>query len=105
MNLGSGGYGTSGGGAVILNIANTLVVNGSIIANGAGGSNQTGSGGSIYLTAGALTGTGTGLLSADGGGSSGGGSGGRIAVIASTSVYSGSYQAYGTSGFNGQAAA
>ena len=101
-NIGSGGNtgGTSGGGAVILNIASTLTVNGSILADGAAVNGQnTGSGGSIYITAGYLTGAGT--LSAQGGGNGGGargGSGGRVAVIASTATYSGAYKVYGANG-------
>ena len=101
VNLGSGGYGAAGGGAVILNIINTLQVNGSILAPGAVANTWlSGSGGSVYIQANVLTGTGT--ISASGGNGGGvcggGGGGGRAAVIASTSGFSGSLIAYGGAG-------
>ena len=104
VNLGSGGVGLAGGGAVILNITNALTVSGSIVADATSGNAAgVGSGGSIYITAGSLVGAGT--LSAQGDSCvfspAGGGGGGRIAVIASTSGYSGSYQANGGTGSNG----
>ena len=100
VNLGSGGWNTAGGGAVILNITNALNVAGSILANGGAGG-ETGSGGSIYITAGSLTGAGS-LSASAGSGVEGGG--GRIAVIASTSGYSGTIQAYGAASTNTGAA-
>ena len=56
VNLGTGGQnndGANGGGAVILNIANTLTDNGLItMADGTGGIfNTTGTGGSVFITA------------------------------------------------------
>ena len=96
-DLGSGGQsnggfaGGVGGGAVRLIVANSLVVNGIISANGANGAGGQfeagagGSGGSCWITAGELTGNGT--IRANGGqgaavqfGTAGGGGGGRIAV-------------------------
>ena len=102
MNLGSGGAGASGGGAVILNLSSTLTNNGSILADaGSPGGNQMPSGGSIYINASALTGTG--IMSVQGGSNGNigcyGGGGGRIAVIASTSSYSGTLLAYGGTGW------
>ena len=107
-NNGSGG---AGGGAVILNITNTLTVNGNILADGYGVNNgyySGGSGGSIYITASVLSGTGT--LSVNGaaanGGLGGAGGGGRLAVIASTSSWTGVWRAFGGStGSSGTGAA
>ncbi|MDY6987281.1 MAG: hypothetical protein SWQ30_04415, partial [Thermodesulfobacteriota bacterium] len=90
--LGSGGvvsYGTHagglGGGAIKLDVSNTLTINGTVSANG-GSSTQYGAGGaggSIWLVVDTLAGSGS--IIADGGSSnsatkSGGGGGGRIAV-------------------------
>ncbi len=87
--LGSGGgFGysgaTSGGGAVILNVSDTLTVNGRIEANGGdatASSRGAGAGGSIHVTTGNLQGNG--VIEATGGSATGGsgGGGGRIAVI------------------------
>ena len=78
-----------------MNVANTMTVNGSILANGSGvGVWTSGSGGSVYIIASVLTGTGTISANATNGGVSSGG-GGRIAVIASTASFTGAYQAYG----------
>jgi hypothetical protein len=106
-DLGSGGgsypwYGSvggSGGGAIILNIANTLTINGAITANGgnvglgwAGG----GSGGSIYIVTANLTGSGS--LTANGGNSTsrgGAGGGGRIAIYFENSDFIGNAEAKG----------
>src|SRR4029077_18896940 len=98
-DIGSGGRGTrdSGGGAVILNVTSTVTIQGSILANGAvdvwGGS-----GGSIFITASGISGNGT--LSAVGGasGQSAAAGGGRIAVIASTSSWTGVTKAWGNPG-------
>jgi len=92
LDLGSGGGANSpgwsrGGGAIRLEVTDTLTLNGQITANGTqwvdwwGTAASGGSGGSIYLTTGALTGSGK--FTANGGprptyGSDGGG--GRIAV-------------------------
>ena len=59
--LGSGGGHRAGGGAIILEVTDTLAVDGEISANG----DNTGSGGSINITTGVLTGSG--VLSAQGG--------------------------------------
>ena len=87
--LGSGGgksSGGAGGGAIALTIGGTLIVNGSISANGANAPASDGagggSGGSVLLKCGVLTGSGT--IAANGGATGfwlgGGGGGGRIAV-------------------------
>ncbi len=86
--FGTGGKGTQpsyGGGRIKL-VADELVVNGGIWANGSSGYYAGGgSGGSIWLDVGTLSGTGT--ISANGGtstsnysGGTGGGGGGRIAI-------------------------
>lgn len=77
------------GGAIYLEIANELVVNGTISAlSKSGSSYYNGSGGSIYLKTGTLTGTGTIDASAGWNSVSAGGGGGRIAVYESaTSGY------------------
>ena len=86
-DIGSGGgsatgnstKGGSGGGAIKLTVGGSLILDGTITANGAngGGYSGGGSGGSIYLLLGTLTGSGT--ISAKGGGSgnSSGGGGAR----------------------------
>jgi hypothetical protein len=75
----------AGGGAVLLDVAGTAIVNGIISVQGTGGYRTAGSaGGSILLKAAAVSGTG--ILDASGGtssGNSGAGGGGRIAVILS----------------------
>jgi len=95
-NLGSGGNNYEGGGAIILNVSNTLAISGTISANGSGSTigNSGGSGGSINLSASTISGGGT--ISANGGDSYyAGGSGGRIKLSADTISFSGSIQAYG----------
>ncbi|MFA7059589.1 MAG: hypothetical protein WC156_02075, partial [Pedobacter sp.] len=92
IQLGSGGanYGTtasgSGGGRVLLHASNSLVVNGSIIADGGlsgGSASGNGSGGSVLIRSASLAGSGT--ISANGGGGSGvSGGGGRIAIYCDT---------------------
>ena len=73
-----------GGGSVRLNISGTLVIDGSVTANGGNGGGGIwggSSGGSIYITAENLQGSGT--IRANGGDTgyqSGGGGGGRIAI-------------------------
>ena len=105
--MGYGGQnndGGLGGGAVILNVANTLAVNGQILADSQSGFNTSGTGGSIFITAGSLSGSG--ILSANSGTAVWNpGSGGRIAVIASTAGWSGTWRAYGGSGNNSISAA
>ena len=82
---GNGTKGGSGGGAIKLTVGGSLILDGTITANGATGGSYSGggSGGSIYLLLGTLTGSGT--ISAKGGGSGnssgGGGAGGRIAPV------------------------
>jgi len=107
LDLGSGGGGITagnggpGGGAVIINVSNALMVSGSILADGgSGGLYGSGSGGSIYITAGSLSGGGT--LRAQGGYTSSyaSGAGGRLAVIASTSGFTGGITAYAASDGN-----
>ena len=78
-----GQLGGFGGGAIRLDVAGTLTLEGVLEANGQStGSGSGGSGGSIWITANALAGGGT--ISADGGsghtGFAGGGGGGRIAL-------------------------
>ena len=93
--LGSGGanYSTtasgSGGGRVLLHASNSLVLNGSIIADGGmggGSASGNGSGGSVLIRSASLAGSGT--ISANGGGGSGvsgvSGGGGRIAIYCDT---------------------
>ncbi|PWU11637.1 MAG: hypothetical protein C5B50_23020 [Verrucomicrobia bacterium] len=97
QDCGSSGPGGNGGGAIRLNVAGTLQLDGSISASGssAGAANAgAGSGGSVYALVGSLAGAGTfradGGLGGSQGGGGGGGGGGRIAVYyASTSGYTG----------------
>ncbi|MEO9966856.1 MAG: T9SS type A sorting domain-containing protein [Reichenbachiella sp.] len=87
--IGSGGSGysnnISGGGAVLLDVGQTLNIDAtsSITANGSYGPNGGGgSGGSIFITAGSIISSGS--ITCNGGGASngrGGGGGGRVAVI------------------------
>ena len=97
VDFGSGGsgYRPFGGGAIRLDITDTLLNDGVISANG----NNTSSGGSIYVTAKNLAGIGT--FTADGGSGycpnicflSGGG--GRIAIYYDSSVFTGQVTALG----------
>ena len=89
-----GGY--NGGGIIRLIINDTLILNGSIVANGLGGNNQVGggAGGSINVVTKNLEGNGS--FSASGGNGAiagthrgGGGGGGRIAVYYNTSSFGG----------------
>ena len=83
------GRGGAGGGAIRLNILDTLTLNGSISANGYStllGDGGAGSGGSIYITT--INLAGTGQISANGGANAvTGGGGGRIAVYYSASTF------------------
>lgn len=74
------GPGTSGAGAIRLNVNNTFTNNGTLSANGANGSNGAGSGGSIWINTSSLNGSPTGYILANGGDASRDGSGGRIAI-------------------------
>ena len=108
-DLGSGGgaypslvAGGAGGGAIRLNVAGALQLNGTISANGIDGATDGsggGSGGSVWVSARELSGAGT--LSANGGmgkGTGGGGGGGRIAVYCFTNQFAGSIRAFGGGG-------
>ena len=80
-NLGSGGAGSAGGGAIKLTFGGALTLDGTVSANGEATQHYTGSGGGICLTAASLVGTG--LLRANGGPGAGAyaqGSGGRVAI-------------------------
>lgn len=99
-----GGNGGSGGGAVHLNIAGNLTIDGSILANGANANlvngvipGSGGAGGSIWLEAATLSGGGQ--ILADGGSGAGvrkvGGGGGRIAIYAASNSFSGAISAQG----------
>ncbi|MCA9383913.1 hypothetical protein KC909_06145, partial [Candidatus Dojkabacteria bacterium] len=97
-HLGSAGFyhasyelsaGGSGGGAIDLNVTNTLTIDGTISANGARGtrsnyisSYRAGSGGSLWIKAATINGAG--LVSADGYDTDYDGGGGRIAVYQTT---------------------
>ncbi len=102
MGSGGGGYnaiGGSGGGAIALSINGTLVLRGTISADGTAGiasGGGGGSGGTVYISAGTILGDGT--ITADGGqgnGLAGGGGGGRISLNYSTNLFSGRISAYG----------
>lgn len=95
-DLGSGGggvdgVGASGGGAIRLEVAEGLTLEGVISANGAstGGWAGGGAGGSVWIVTGLLAGNGS--LQAHGGEGSGSGSGGggRIAVYCATNQFAG----------------
>ena len=111
ISLGSGGgspspvQGGAGGGAIIINVAGTLTINGNISANGGNGMKPSpywpasggGSGGSVYITTNTLTGSG--LITANGGESkAGGGAGGRIAVYYESNDFDGLIEAFGKNG-------
>jgi hypothetical protein len=109
---GGGGYplgitaaGSTGGGALQLNVAGNLVLNGRISANGGAATYEGfggGSGGGLWLSAGNLSGHG--VISADGGPGDllegGGGGGGRMAVYFGTNTFTGSLSALGGDGAN-----
>ena len=113
MDLGSGGgsgsgsgFGGAGGGLIRLNIGGTLLLQGSLQADGGGGtydgswSGGGGAGGSIFVTARELSGAG--LMSAIGGiggtGVAGGGGGGRIAIFCESSTFTGTLAIQGGTG-------
>jgi len=101
-----GGY-SAGGGAIALNVTGSLVLDGTISADGfsAGGNNGGAAGGSVYITTGTLAGSGA--MTADGNqGENANGGGGRVAVYyADASGYTGftscSAAAGGTGAQNG----
>ncbi len=89
--LGSGGYLGTGGGAIRLDIAGNLTVNGTISANSQN-SAFAGSGGSVWLSCSNLAGTGR--IAADSvNGSSYGGGGGRVSLVYNTKTYTGTVSA------------
>lgn len=106
------GTGGSGGGAVLLDIAGTLTLDGIIKADGtdapSGSSNRCGgggSGGAINLQATSIAGTNTSaVIQAKGGNRysddyGGGGSGGRIALICTNYSYAGQFNTAGGQGY------
>ncbi len=99
LDLGSGGGigKTDGGGAIFLNITDTLINNGIITSSSlhVTGGYGTGSGGSIYLVAGNFSGNGE--IDAHGGlaSTNDAGAGGRIAVYSPNYLYTGSINASG----------
>jgi len=110
--LGSGGVvsygghvGGIGGGAIKLNVSNTLTINGVVSANG-GSSTQYGAGGaggSLWLVVDTLAGSGS--ITSDGGScsstnKSGGGGGGRIAVYFAVDTSSISQAVSGGNGYD-----
>ncbi|NOQ56005.1 MAG: hypothetical protein GQ477_04340, partial [Nanohaloarchaea archaeon] len=105
---GEGTVGGAGGGLIRLNISGILTVNGSIKADGNGGSGSLncggggGSGGSIFIEAETIAGNGT--IQANGGnhgGSRGGaGSGGRISIYCTTDISTITTYAYSENGYS-----
>jgi hypothetical protein len=84
-NANYGSTGGSGGGAVRIDAAGLVMVNGIVTANGAyttqAGNCGGGAGGSVFITCATLGGT-NGAIRADGGsGTGGGGGGGRVAIV------------------------
>jgi len=110
------GLGATGGGLVVLNIADTYTNSGTIQVNGNDGTNATanndgggggGSGGGIYIRTNTIAGSGNLLaIGGDGGnaiggdntGGGGGGSGGRISTLECTDSYTGSRTVTGGTG-------
>jgi hypothetical protein len=84
VDMGSGGA-NSGGGAIQLDVSDSLAVNGLVTADGY----QSGSGGSILINANHLSGLG--IIRANGGGGywSGAGGGGRVAIYYHDSTFNG----------------
>jgi hypothetical protein len=108
-DLGSGGgtsyagLGGAGGGAIQITAGGIFIINGTISADGANGTNSRsggGSGGSIWITAQLVSGSGA--ISAQGGVGEpthgGGGGGGRIAIQSDVNSLAGSLVAYGGAG-------
>ena len=118
LTEGSGGngagasYGGLGGGALHLVVTNTLIVNGTLSANGGAGYSRGGggAGGSILIETGTFAGAGT--ITANGGnggdyyGIRAGGAGGRIAVYCNNNSFGGTLSVAGgtTGGQNGTVA-
>jgi hypothetical protein len=103
VNLGSGGYTCSGGGAIYITVLGQSTVDGLLSANG-GTHEDSAPGGSVFLTTGSIVGNGT--LQANGGNHSSWsrhGSGGRVAVVLTApgsdfASWSGQVTAYGGTG-------
>jgi len=83
------GQGAQGGGAVIVNVTGTAIIDGTVSSagnsSGLWGTSGGGSGGSVFITAASISGSGA--IDARGGSNGhfgGGGSGGRISLIAAT---------------------
>ncbi len=106
-NVGDAYPGGSGGGRIRLAVPGTLLIDGSIRADGAGPANVGGgSGGSVLLSVGSLVGSG--IVTANGGSPetsalpagwlAGGGGGGRIAVSYGADAYTGIVECRGGSG-------
>ncbi|HWD17913.1 MAG TPA: hypothetical protein VHB20_01430, partial [Verrucomicrobiae bacterium] len=98
-----GGPGGAGGGLIQLTIGDTLILDGSITANGADGTNSGaggGSGGTIVISAESMAGTGS--MAARGGAgelfAGGGGGGGQIEITCQTNTWSGALAAGGGAG-------
>lgn len=107
--LGSGGYGGDsgicpGGGAIAIHASDALVLNGTLTAQGTGGTRGTGAGGSIWLETATLSGSGA--INARGGdnGDYGVGGGGRVSLQYSLSTFTGSVELRGgrTATYSGQ---
>jgi hypothetical protein len=101
----NGSIGGIGGGAVQLNVAGTLQLDGRISANGGSGMGGAGggAGGSVYIAS-CTTFAGTGSITANGGNGAGtfggGGGGGRIAIYAGNNIFTGTISAFGGGGAN-----
>jgi len=101
--------GGSGGGAIELNVAGTITVDGTLSANGddgtyyGGAHGGGGSGGSVWITSGTLSGSG--VVSADGGNgfwetAAAGGGGGRVDISGTVDDFNGTTSVYGGTGFD-----
>jgi hypothetical protein len=112
LDRGSGGgfgwqqstNGGAGGGAIRLNVAGTLTVDGRIGADGTAAQQDDGgggSGGSVWVNASAITGAG--FITAEGGDGElyegGGGGGGRIAIYSPSNSFAGTVSTVGGEGF------
>ena len=96
--LGSGGAdgGNPGGGAIELDVATTLQMDGTISANGSHfGNHGGGAGGSIWIEVGTLAGSGTIQANGAQGGNDNGGGGGRISINYQTDAFAGTTTAWG----------
>ncbi len=107
VNMGSGAS-TGGGGCLMLRVAGTLNVDGTVAADSLPVNNYNGaSGGSVNIVANRLTGGGV-VTANSGAATRNGGGGGRIAVAAPESTFTGTVTAVGGNGsasYNGHGAA